>query len=487
MNSHELIESFGEFARSKNIDRPTMMSILDDVFRTMIRKKFDQDENFDVIINPDNGDLEIWRNREIVDDNSEDIWDHDKITLTDAQKIEPDFEVGESVAEGVKLEDFGRRAVLMARQTLIQRVKDLERDNLYQKYKDQVGEIVTGEVYQVWSREALIMDKDDNELVMPKGEQIPKDRFRKGDTVRAVVHRVEVINGTPKIILSRAAPAFLERLFELEVPEIYDGLIVIKNVVREPGERAKVAVESYDERIDPVGACVGMKGSRIHPVVRELENENIDIINYTDNLELYIARALSPAKVGSMKINQESGRVSVFMKPDQVSLAIGRGGANIKLASRLVGMEIDVFREAIDYEEDISLDEFQDEIEPWVLAELKKIGLDTGRAVLAVKKDDIVRRTELEEEMVDDVYRVIRQEFADDEDLDDSTLEAAKTRTTTDATVKDDAATDEEAAVTHASATETAPEHTPLVAEATDENKPTTEEAGASSPAEPAQ
>jgi N utilization substance protein A len=480
MNSHELIESFGEFARSKNIDRPTMMSILDDVFRTMIRKKYDQDENFDVIINPDNGDLEIWRNREIVDDNSEDIWDHDKIPLAEAQKIEPDFEVGESVAEGVKLEDFGRRAVLMARQTLIQRVKDLERDNLYQKYKDQVGEIVTGEVYQVWSREALIMDKDDNELVMPKGEQIPKDRFRKGDTVRAVVHRVEVINGTPKIILSRAAPAFLERLFELEVPEIYDGLITIKNVVREPGERAKVAVESYDERIDPVGACVGMKGSRIHPVVRELENENIDIINYTDNLELYIARALSPAKVGSMKINQENGRVSVFMKPDQVSLAIGRGGANIKLASRLVGMEIDVFREAIDYEEDISLDEFQDEIEPWVLAELKKIGLDTGRAVLAVKKDDIVRRTELEEETVDDVYRIIRQEFADDEDLDDSSLEAAKTRV---AAGKTGNGAGEEAAVTHASATDTTPEHTPLAADA----EAQTEDAGASSPAEPAQ
>jgi N utilization substance protein A len=480
MNSHELIESFGEFARSKNIDRPTMMSILDDVFRTMIRKKYDQDENFDVIINPDNGDLEIWRNREIVDDNSEDIWDHDKIPLSEAQKIEPDFEVGESVAEGVKLEDFGRRAVLMARQTLIQRVKDLERDNLYQKYKDQVGEIVTGEVYQVWSREALIMDKDDNELVMPKGEQIPKDRFRKGDTVRAVVHRVEVINGTPKIILSRAAPAFLERLFELEVPEIYDGLITIKNVVREPGERAKVAVESYDERIDPVGACVGMKGSRIHPVVRELENENIDIINYTDNLELYIARALSPAKVGSMKINQENGRVSVFMKPDQVSLAIGRGGANIKLASRLVGMEIDVFREATDYEEDISLDEFQDEIEPWVLAELKKIGLDTGRAVLAVKKDDIVRRTELEEEMVDDVYRIIRQEFADDEDLDDSTLEAAKNRVAAGKTGNN---VNEEAAVTHASATATAAEHSVLDTE----KEATAEEAGASSSAESAQ
>ncbi len=420
MNSRMLIENFSEFARSRNIDRPTMMSILDDVFRTMIRKKYEDDTNFDVIINPDNGDLEIWRNREIVDDNSEDIWDQDKIPLADAQKIEPDFEVGESVAEPIKIEEFGRRAVLMARQTLIQRVKDMERDNLFQKYKDQVGEIVTGEVYQVWSREALILDKDENELVLPKSEQIPKDRYRKGDTVRAVVHRVEVINGTPKIILSRAAPAFLERLFELEVPEIYDGLITIKNVVREPGERAKIAVESYDERIDPVGACVGMKGSRIHAVVRELENENIDVINYTDNLELYIARSLSPAKVGSMKINEQTGRVSVFMKPDQVSLAIGRGGANIKLASRLVGMEIDVFREATDYEEDIALDEFQDEIEPWIIAELKKIGLDTGRAVLAVKKDDIVRRTELEEETVDDLYRVIRNEFAEDEDLPDT-------------------------------------------------------------------
>jgi N utilization substance protein A len=361
----------------------------------------------------DQGDLEIWRNREIVDDNSEDIWDFDKIPLTEAQKIEADFEVGEQVAEEVKLEDFGRRAVLMARQTLIQRVKDLERDHLYQQYKDQVGEIVTGEVYQVWSREALILDKEENELVLPKSEQIPKDRYRKGDSVRAVVHRVEVINGTPKIILSRAAPAFLERLFEQEVPEIYDGLITIKNIVREPGERAKVAVESYDDRIDPVGACVGMKGARIHAVVRELENENIDVINYTDNLELYIQRALSPAKIGSMKINEQTGRVSVFLKPDQVSLAIGRGGANIKLASRLVGMEIDVFREAGDYDEDIALDEFQDEVEPWVLAELKKIGLDTGRAVLAVSKEDIVRRTELEEETVEDLFRIIKQEFDD--------------------------------------------------------------------------
>lgn len=416
MNTLNLIESFSEFAKFKNIDRPTMMSILEEVFRTMIRKKFDDDSNFDVIINPDNGDLEIWRNREIVDDDSEDIWDHDKIPLAEAQKIEPDFEVGEEVSEQVKLEDFGRRAVLMARQTLIQRVKDLERDNLYQKYKDMVGEIIAGEVYQVWGRETLVLDQEENELSLPKGEQIPKDRYRKGDTIRAVVHRVDVLNGAPKIILSRAAPAFLERLMEQEVPEISDGLITIKNIVREPGERAKVAVESYDDRIDPVGACVGMKGSRIHAVVRELENENIDIINYTDNLELYIQRALSPARISTMKINEQTGRVSVFLKPDQVSLAIGRGGANIKLASRLVGMEIDVFREADSYEEDIQLEEFSDEIDQWILDELKKIGLDTGRAVLAVNKADIVRRTELEEENVEEVFRVIQAEFDGNDD-----------------------------------------------------------------------
>jgi transcription termination/antitermination protein NusA len=419
MNTLNLIESFSEFAKFKNIDRPTMMSILEEVFRTMIRKKFDDDSNFDVIINPDNGDLEIWRNREIVDDESEDIWDHDKIPLSDAQKIEPDFEVGEEVSEQVKLEDFGRRAVLMARQTLIQRVKDLERDNLYQKYKDMVGEIIAGEVYQVWGRETLVLDQEENELSLPKTEQIPKDRYRKGDTIRTVVHRVDVINGAPKIILSRAAPAFLERLMEQEVPEIADGLITIKNIVREPGERAKVAVESYDDRIDPVGACVGMKGSRIHAVVRELENENIDIINYTDNLELYIQRALSPARISTMKINEQTGRVSVFLKPDQVSLAIGRGGANIKLASRLVGMEIDVFREADSYEEDITLEEFSDEIDQWIIDELKKIGLDTGRAVLAVNKADIVRRTELEEENVEEVFRVIQAEF-DGEDEEET-------------------------------------------------------------------
>ncbi|GAA4382553.1 transcription termination factor NusA [Hymenobacter koreensis] len=423
MNSNVLIESFSEFAKFKNIDRPTMMSILEEVFRTMIRKKYNDDSNFDVIINPDNGDLEIYRNREIVDDDSEDIWDHDKIPLSEAQKIEPDFEIGEEVSEQVKLEDFGRRAVLMARQTLIQRVKDLERDNLYQKYKDMVGEIIAGEVYQVWGRETLVLDQEENELSLPKQEQIPKDRYRKGDNIRAVVHRVDVINGAPKIVLSRAAPAFLERLMEQEVPEIFDGLITIKNIVREPGERAKVAVESYDDRIDPVGACVGMKGSRIHAVVRELENENIDIINYTDNLELYIQRALSPAKISSMKINEQTGRVSVFLRPDQVSLAIGRGGANIKLASRLVGMEIDVFREADSYEEDIALDEFSDELESWIIDELKKIGLDTGRAVLAVNKEDLVRRTELEEENVEEVFRVIQAEFDGENETEEAATE----------------------------------------------------------------
>ena len=411
MNSSVLIESFAEFAKFKNIDRPTMMRILEDVFRTMIRKKWGTDDNFDIILNVEKGDLEIWRNREIVDDNSEDIWDHDKIPLTEARKIEPDFEIGEEVAEEVKLEDFGRRAVLTARQTLIQRIKDMEKELVYQKYKDLVGEIISGEVYQVWNREVMLVDAEDNELIIPKGEQIPKDRFRKGDNVRAVVSRVEVINGNPKIILSRTSPVFLERLFENEVPEIYDGLIVIKNIVREPGERAKVAVESYDDRIDPVGACVGMKGSRIHSIVRELENENIDVINYTDNLELYIQRALSPAKITSMKINQEDGRVAVFLKPDQVSLAIGKGGQNIKLASRLVGLEIDVFREQDEYEEDIALDEFSDEIESWVIDEFRRIGLDTAKSVLAVTKDDLLRRTELEEETIDDVLAILREEF----------------------------------------------------------------------------
>lgn len=412
MEASVLIDSFADFARGKNIDRPTMIRILEDVFRTMIRKKFETDDNFDIVINADNGDLEIWRFREIVDDNSEDIWDHDKISLTDAKQIEPDFEIGEEVAEEIKLEDFGRRAVMTARQTLIQKIKDLEKDILFQKYKDLVGEIIQGEVYQILSREVLLTDGEGNELTIPRMEQISKDRYRKGDTVRAIVHRAEMVNGNPKIILSRTSPVFLERLFEAEVPEVYDGLITIKNVVREPGERAKVAVESYDDRIDPVGACVGMKGSRIHSIVRELQNENIDVINFTDNLELYLARALSPAKIISMKIAEEKDRVSVYLKPDQVSLAIGKGGQNIKLASKLLGMEIDVFRELDEAaEEDVDLDEFTDELEDWIIDELKRVGLDTAKSVLKLGSDDLVRRTDLEEETVHEVIRILSQEF----------------------------------------------------------------------------
>lgn len=412
MDSSILIESFAEFAKHKNVDRPTMIRILEDVFRTMIRRKYEVDDNFDIIINADKGDLEIWRFREIVDDNSEDIWDYDKISLTDAQQIEPDFEIGEEVAEEIKLEDFGRRAVMTARQTLIQRIKDLEKDILYQKYKDLVGEIINAEVYQVLSREVLLVDGEGNELSLPKFEQISKDRFRKGESVRAIVDRVDMVNGNPKIILSRTSGQFLERLFESEVPEVYDGLITIKKVVREPGERAKVAVESYDDRIDPVGACVGMKGSRIHSIVRELQNENIDVINFTDNMELYIARALSPAKISNMKILTEEGRVSVYLKPDQVSLAIGKGGQNIKLASKLVGYEIDVFRELSELEEeDVDLDEFADEIDSWIIDELKRIGLDTAKSVLHMTSEDIVRRTELEEETVKHLFDILKQEF----------------------------------------------------------------------------
>lgn len=421
MDISNLIESFAEFAKQKNIDRPTMIRILEDVFRNMIKKKYGVDENgnavptdnFDIIINADKGDLEIYRIREIVEDDSEDIWEHDKISLTEARKIEPDFEVGEEVSEQIDIEEFGRRAVTTARQTLMQKVKDLEKDILFQKYKDIVGEIITGEVYQVLSKEVLLTDAEGNEISIPRSEQIPKDRYRKGESVRAIVHKVEMVNGNPKIILSRTSPVFLERLFEQEVPEVYDGLITIKKVVREPGERAKVAVESYDDRIDPVGACVGMKGSRIHAIVRELQNENIDVINYTENLDLYIQRALSPAKITSIKVDRENGRVSVYLKPDQVSLAIGKGGLNIKLASRLVGYEIDVFREVAEgqEDEDVDLDEFSDEIESWVLDELKRIGLDTAKSVLNLNKEELVRRTDLEEETVESVINVLKKEF----------------------------------------------------------------------------
>jgi N utilization substance protein A len=379
----------------------------------MIRKKYGTDENFDVIINAESGDLEMWRTREIVDDNSEDIWDYDKIPLAEARKIQDDFEVGEQVAEEVKLEDFGRRVVQTARQTLIQKIKDMEKELLYQKYKDQVGDLVTVETYQLLKHEIILVDQENNELSLPRTEQISKDRYRKGEAVKAVISRVDMLNGTPKIILSRTSPVFLERLFEIEVPEIYDGLISIRKIVREPGERAKVAVESYDDRIDPVGACVGMKGSRIHGIVRELGNENIDVINYTENLELLISRALSPAKISSMQIDREAKRVSVFLKPDQVSLAIGKGGQNIKLAGRLVDMEIDVFRDNEGHEddEDVDLMEFSDEIDEWMIEELRKVGLDTAKSVLALNKEELVRRTDLEEGTVEEILNILKQEF----------------------------------------------------------------------------
>lgn len=412
MDSGILIESFAEFASSKNIDRPTMISVLEEVFRTMIRKKYGTDDNFDVIINPESGDLEMWRTREIVDDNSEDIWDYNKIPLAEARRIQSDFEVGEEVAEEVKLVEFGRRLVQTARQTLIQKIKDMEKEIMFEKYKDQVGEMITGEVYQTLRHEVIIVDSEGNELSLPRTEQISKDRFRKGESVKSVIHKVEMNNGSPKITLSRTSPVFLERLFEVEIPEIYDGIISVRRVVREPGERAKVAVESYDDRIDPVGACVGMKGSRIHSIVRELGNENIDVINYTDNLELLISRALSPAKVSSMQIDRDAKRVSVFLKPDQVSLAIGKGGQNIKLAGKLVGMEIDVFRDIEEQnDEDVDLTEFSDEIDEWIIDELHKIGLDTAKSVLALNKEELVRRTDLEEATVEEVMDILRKEF----------------------------------------------------------------------------
>ena len=412
MDTKVLIHSFTDFAKQKNVDRPTMIRILQDVFRAMIKKKFEHDENFDIVINADKGDLEIMRFREIVDDNSEDIWDFDKIKLSDAKNIEKDFEVGDEVAEEIKIEDFGRRAVILAKQTLIQRVKDLEKEIIISKYDELAGEIITGEIYQVLSREVLLVDGEGNEISLPRSEQIYKDKYRKGDTLRGVVSSVGMFRGNPKITLSRTSPLFLEKLFENEVPEISDGLITIKKVVREPGERAKICVESYDDRIDPVGACVGMNGSRIHSIVRELQNENIDVINYTDNQELYISRALSPAKITSMQIDNEDKTVSVYLKPDQVSLAIGKGGQNIKLASRLLELEIDVFRELDEsQEEDVDLEEFSDEIEGWIIDELKRIGLDTAKAVLNIEKDDLIKRSDLEENTIDAVVKTLKKEF----------------------------------------------------------------------------
>ncbi len=410
MNTLGLIESFSEFKEFKNIDRLTMMSILEDVFRSMIIKKHGTDSNFDIIINIDKGDLEIWRNQLIVDDGE--VEDENKeIAYTDAIKMEPDFEIGEEVSEAITFEHFGRRNILALRQNLVSRIMDLEKDNIYQKYKEQLGLIITGEVYQVWKKEILVLDDEGNELLLPKSEQIKYDYFKKGDSVRAVVAKVEMRSNNPVIILSRTVPEFLERLFEQEVPEVFDGLITIKMIVREPGERAKVAVESYDDRIDPVGACVGMKGSRIHSIVRELKNENIDVINFTENVQLYITRALSPAKITSIVINDDEKRADVYLKPDQVSLAIGKGGFNIKLASRLTGFEIDVYRDTEEDNEDVDLEEFADEIDGWIIDEFKKIGLDTARAVLELEESELVTRTDLEEETVKEVKKILKEEL----------------------------------------------------------------------------
>ncbi|MBS1581210.1 MAG: transcription termination/antitermination protein NusA [Bacteroidetes bacterium] len=410
MSTVNLIESFGEFKDLKNIDRVTMMGILEDVFRGVVKRKYGEEANFDIIINPDKGDLEIWLNREIVEDGM--VEDEGKqIELSEALKIEPDFEVGEEVSQEIKIPDFGRRNILSLKQNLQSRIMELEKDHIYNKYKERVGEIITGEVYQIWKRETLVLDDEGNELIMPKDQQIKTDFFKKGDTVRAVVWKVEMRNNSPVVILSRTAPEFLEKLFEQEVPEVADGLITIKRIVREPGERAKVAVESYDDRIDPVGACVGMKGSRIHGIVRELRNENIDVINYTANEQLLIQRALSPAKIGNIKLDQEHKRAEVYMKPDQVALAIGKGGHNIKLAGKLTGFDIDVYRDSDEVTDDVDLEEFADEIDHWIIDELKGIGCDTARSVVDIPAEELVKRTDLEEETVNEVLRILKAEL----------------------------------------------------------------------------
>jgi len=412
MASINLIDAFQEFKDAENIDRPTMMKVVEDVFKTLLRKKFGSDENFDVIVNAEKGDLEIIRRRMIVEDGHvEDPLA--QVGYTEATKIEPDFEVGEELYQEIDLYDFGRRAILAAKQTLASRISDLKKNVLAKKYGDRTGEIINAEVYQVWKKEILLLDEEGNELILPKSEQIPQDYFKKGESIRAVVKKVDMKNNTPVIILSRTSPDFLAKLLEIEVPEIFDGLIVIKRIVRDPGERAKVAVESYDDRIDPVGACVGMKGSRIHGIVRELKNENIDVINWTSNTQLLIQRSLTPAKITSMNIDAESKHADVYLKPDQVSLAIGRRGVNIKLASELTGFELDVYRdnEGEVEEFDIDLDEFSDEIETWVIDELKRIGCDTARSVLNLTPEELERRTDLEKETIVEVRKVLQDEF----------------------------------------------------------------------------
>ena len=407
-----LIDTFREFKETKNIDRTTLVSVLEESFRNVLAKIFGSDENFDVIVNPDKGDFEIYRNRVVVADGE--VEDENKeIALKDAQKIQPDYEVGEDLSEPVNFAKFGRRAILNLRQTLASKILELEHDSLYNKYKDRVGQIVAGEVYQVWKREVLLVDDENNELILPKSEQIPADQYRKGETVRAVIHQVNNENNNPKIILSRTSPEFLKRLLEAEVPEINDGLITIRRVARMPGERAKIAVESYDDRIDPVGACVGVKGSRVHGIVRELCNENIDVINYSTNVQLYIQRALSPAKISSIILDQENRKAEVYLQPEEVSLAIGRGGMNIKLASMLTEYTIDVFRVVSESEadEDIYLDEFDDEIDQWVIDAIKAIGLDTAKAVLNAPREMLIEKADLEEETVDHLLEVLRAEF----------------------------------------------------------------------------
>ncbi|MBK7432962.1 MAG: transcription termination/antitermination protein NusA [Chitinophagaceae bacterium] len=413
MASINLIDSFQEFKEAENIDRPTLMKVMEDVFKTLIRKKYGSDECFDVIVNDQKGDLEIFRRRTIVED--DDLYNTlTEIELKDAIKIEPDYQVGEELYEEVDIQkEFGRRAILAGKQTLAARINDLKKNILIKKYEDRVGEIVSGEVYQVWKKEVLLLDEEGNEMLLPKSEQIPTDYFKKGETIRGVVKKVELKNSQAVIIISRTSPSFLEKLLEIEVPEIFDGLIVVKKIVRDPGERAKVAVESYDDRIDPVGACVGMKGSRIHGIVRELKNENIDVINWTSNVQLLIQRSLTPAKITNMELDMEAKHANVFLKPDQVSLAIGRRGVNIKLACELTGFEIDVFRdnEGETEEFDIDLDEFTDEIEPWVIDELKRVGCDTARSVLDLTAEELERRTDLEKETIADVRRILNEEF----------------------------------------------------------------------------
>ncbi|MGB0256412.1 MAG: transcription termination factor NusA [Flavobacteriaceae bacterium] len=410
MENLALIESFSEFKDDKLIDRVTLMVILEEVFRNTLKRKYGNDENFDIIINPDKGDLEIWRNRVVVEDGKvEDP--NEEIELTEAKKIEPDFEVGEDVSEEVKLIDLGRRSIMSLRQNLVAKIFEHDSTNIFNQFKDRVGEIYSAEVHHIRSREVILLDDEGNELILPKDKQIPNDFFRKGDNVRGVIDAVELRGNKPRIILSRTSPVFLEKLFEQEIPEVFDGLITIKKAVRIPGEKAKVAVDSYDDRIDPVGACVGMKGSRIHGVVRELGNENIDVINYTNNLQLFITRSLSPAKINSLKIDEENKRVQVFLDPDEVSKAIGKGGHNIRLAGKLTGFDIDVYREGM--EEDVELTEFSDEIEEWVIEEFKKVGLDTAKAVLELEVQDLLKRTDLEEETIKEVVKILKEEFED--------------------------------------------------------------------------